>query len=105
MMEGKNLFIGIFTRKRKQINQSHLKPCRWNKQKLKAPSDTTKPSGEPDKSTKAGTLLGGLIDSNEVTVKYDGQMVVSEDLKKIEVMESDSKGNVLFYDMTPLEAA
>jgi len=32
-------------------------------------------------------------------------MVVSEDLKKIEVMESDGKGNVLFYDMTPLEAA
>jgi len=39
MLEGKNLFIGIFTRKRKQIDQSHLKPCRWNKQKLKAPSD------------------------------------------------------------------
>lgn len=39
MMEGKNLFIGIFTRKRKQIDQSHLEPCFWNKQKLKAPAD------------------------------------------------------------------
>lgn len=70
-------------------------------------SVTTKPSGEPDKSTKVGTLLGGLsglINSNEVTVEYDGQMVLSEDLKKIEVMESDSKGNVSFYDMTSLEA-
>lgn len=67
-------------------------------------SVTTKPSGEPDKSTKVGTLLGGLINSNEVTVEYGGQMVLSEDLKKIEVMESDSKGNVSFYDMTSLEA-
>jgi tetratricopeptide (TPR) repeat protein len=39
MMEGKNLFIGIFTRKRKQIGQSHLEPCLWNKQKLKAPAE------------------------------------------------------------------
>lgn len=67
-------------------------------------SVTTKPSGEPDKSTRAGSLLSVLPD-NEPVAQYSGQMVISEDLKKIEVMESDSKGNVSFYDMTPLEAA
>ncbi len=63
-------------------------------------SITTKPSGEPERSTKAGSLLGAL---NENTVRYNGQMIISEDNKKIEVMEIDGKGNVTFYDMTSVE--
>jgi tetratricopeptide (TPR) repeat protein len=66
-------------------------------------SVTTRPSGNIDRSPKTGSLLGGaLIDSNALTVKYNGQMVISEDFKKIEAMESDNKGNVSFYDITPL---
>jgi hypothetical protein len=66
-------------------------------------SVTTKPSGEPDRATKAGSLLGALIGSNENTVRYNGQMIISEDNKKIEVMERDSKDNITFYDMTPVD--
>lgn len=67
-------------------------------------SITTKPSGEPDKSTRTNLLLGVLPDSEPIA-QYSGQMVVSKDFKKIEVMESDNKGNISFYDMTPLEDA
>ncbi len=67
-------------------------------------SITTKPSGAPDKSTRAGLLLSVFPD-NELIAQYSGQMIISDDFKKIEVMESDSKGNVSFYDMTPLEGA
>lgn len=63
-------------------------------------SVTTTPSGEIDRSTKAGSLLSTL---NENTVRYNGQMIISEDNKKIEVMERDGKGNITFYYMTPVE--
>ena len=63
----------------------------------------TKPSGKADRATKAGSLLGALIDSNENTVRYNGQMIISEDNKKIEVMERDSKDNITFYDMIPVK--
>lgn len=62
-----------------------------------------KSSDSPAKPTRANLLLGVLLDS-EIS-QYSGQMVVCEDFKKIEVMESDNKGNISFYDMTPLEVA
>lgn len=60
----------------------------------------TIPTKEYDRSTLSGNLLGEIAAINEKEDFYSGIMIIEDNCKKIRVMQKDSKGNILFYDLS-----